>query len=29
MVFGPFLAVGIAAGWLYGSLIMDWYISLL
>ena len=27
MVFGPFLSAGIAAGWLYGQLIIDWYMS--
>ena len=27
MVFGPFLSVGIAAGWLFGKIIMDWYMS--
>lgn len=25
MVFGPFLAVGIATAWLYGSIITEWY----
>ena len=25
MVFGPFLAIGIAASWLVGSVIMNWY----
>lgn len=29
MVFGPFLAVGIAAAWLVGDIIMTWYMSLL
>ncbi len=28
MVFGPFLAVGIAAAWLVGVIIVRWYISL-
>lgn len=28
MVFGPFLAVGISAAWLYGSIITEWYVSL-
>ncbi len=28
MVFGPFLAVGIAAAWLVGFIIVRWYISL-
>ena len=28
MVFGPFLAIGIAGAWLYGSYIMDWYMNL-
>lgn len=28
MVFGPFLAVGIAAAWLYGVKLVVWYISL-
>lgn len=28
MVFGPFLAVGIAAAWLVGDIIMNWYIGL-
>lgn len=29
MVFGPFLAVGIAAAWLVGNYLLGWYISLL
>ena len=29
MVFGPFLATGIGASWLVGSIIMNWYTSLL
>ncbi|MCM1168241.1 MAG: hypothetical protein NC401_19825, partial [Ruminococcus sp.] len=29
MVFGPFLAVGIAAAWLAGNFILGWYMSLL
>ncbi len=29
MVFGPFLAVGIASAWLVGGFIVDWYTSLL
>lgn len=29
MVFGPFLAVGIATAWLAGSWIMEWYMSFL
>jgi leader peptidase (prepilin peptidase)/N-methyltransferase len=29
MVFGPFLAVGIFAAWLYGSYIIEWYMGLL
>ena len=28
MVFGPFLSIGIAAAWLVGSFIMNWYLSL-
>lgn len=28
MVFGPFLSLGIAAAWLVGSFIMNWYMSL-
>ena len=29
MVFGPFLAVGIASAWLVGEFIMNWYVNLL
>lgn len=29
MVFGPFLAVGIAAAWLVGNYLLGWYMSLL
>ena len=29
MVFGPFLAVGIATAWLIGDIIVNWYIGLL
>lgn len=29
MVFGPFLAVGIAAAWLVGNFLLGWYMSLL
>ncbi len=29
MVFGPFLAVGIAAAWLVGNYLLNWYMSLL
>lgn len=29
MVFGPFLAIGIAAAWLYGEYIWNWYMSLI
>lgn len=29
MVFGPFLAVGIAVAWLFGSGIMEWYMNFL
>ena len=29
MVFGPFLAIGIAAGWLAGDWIVNWYMGLL
>lgn len=29
MVFGPFLALGIAAAWLFGDIILNWYMHLL
>ena len=29
MVFGPFLATGIAAAWLVGDVIVNWYMGLL
>lgn len=29
MVFGPFLAIGIAGAWLYGGYIWNWYMSLI
>ncbi len=29
MVFGPFLSVGIAASWLVGTQIMEWYLGLM